>query len=100
MSHVPSPGNQLTPQIAPMRLPHLEHEYRLIAEMAGGYEISKMNGAGISRSIGVIAGGTIDGPRIKGKVLEHSGADWALRIHAEKVSALPCCFSHYNGRQS
>ncbi|KAH7401388.1 hypothetical protein BKA66DRAFT_405119 [Pyrenochaeta sp. MPI-SDFR-AT-0127] len=80
-----SPGNGFTPQAPPMRLPHLEHEYRLIADMGDEYEIPKIHGTGLSRSVSTIAGGTIEGPRIKGKVLDNSGADWATRVHSEKI---------------
>lgn len=71
-----------------MRLPHLEHEYRLIADMGSGYEMPNMRGTGLTRSVGNIAGGTVAGPRITGKVLENSGADWATRVHSKKVSAI------------
>lgn len=93
MSHVPSPGNTLTPDIPPMRLPHLEHVYRLVADMLpAGYEIPNIKGTGESRSVVHIAGGTVTGPRIKGKVLENSGADWAVRVRSKRVSsAFPPC---------
>ncbi|KAK7720788.1 hypothetical protein SLS57_005326 [Botryosphaeria dothidea] len=86
MSHVPSPGNTLTPDIPPMRLPHLEHVYRLVADMLpAGYEIPNIKGTGESRSVVHIAGGTVTGPRIKGKVLENSGADWAVRVRSKRI---------------
>ncbi|KAF4537472.1 uncharacterized protein LTHEOB_1663 [Lasiodiplodia theobromae] len=85
MSHIPSPGNAFTPEVPPMRLPHLEHEYRLIADMGSGYEMPNMRGTGLTRSVGNIAGGTVAGPRITGKVLENSGADWAIRVHSKKI---------------
>ncbi|KAL1852146.1 hypothetical protein VTK73DRAFT_9264 [Phialemonium thermophilum] len=85
-AHVPSPGNVYTPEAPPMRLPHLEHEYRLVARMSPDYyEIANIQGTGVSRSVSNISGGTVEGKRIKGKVLENSGADWAFRVHAKKI---------------
>lgn len=88
MSHRPSPGNDLYPDLPPMRAPHLEYVYRLVAQMhpVDHYEISNIQGTGISRSIGHIQKGTVKGPRINGVVVENSGADWAQRIHVKNVS--------------
>lgn len=86
--HTPSPGNDLYPDFPPMRAPHLEYVYRLVAKMhrTAGYEILQPQGVGVSRSIGHIQSGSVKGPKISGVVVENSGADWAERLHADHVS--------------
>lgn len=85
--HVPSPGNGLFPDIPPMRAPHLEFVYRLVARMhpVDKYEMENIQGTGVTRSVGHIQGGEVRGPKINGTVIENSGADWAQRIHCKKV---------------
>ncbi|KAF5004857.1 hypothetical protein FDECE_8639 [Fusarium decemcellulare] len=82
-----SPGNELYPEIPPMKAPSLEFVYRLVAKMhpTEDYEIENIQGTGVSRSIGHIQSGTVRGPEIEGIVMENSGADWAERIHSKKI---------------
>ncbi|KAM0414736.1 hypothetical protein ACHAPT_013427 [Fusarium lateritium] len=82
-----SPGNELYPEVPPMRAPSFEFVYRLVAKMhpTDGYDIENIQGTGVSRSIGHIQSGTVRGPGIEGVVVENSGADWAERIHSEKI---------------
>ena len=83
-----SPGNELFPELPPMRAPFLEYVYRLVANMDPNnmYQIEKMQGNGISRAVMHIKDGAVRGPKVNGVVVENSGADWAERIHSEKVS--------------
>ncbi|KAM0276603.1 hypothetical protein ACHAQH_006560 [Verticillium albo-atrum] len=80
--HVPSPGNSFAaqdPVAQPMRMPHLEFVYRIVANMdqAKVSEIKNIDGAGLTRLILLIKDGIVEGPRIKGVIVEDSGADWA-----------------------
>ncbi|KAJ4249787.1 hypothetical protein NW762_012129 [Fusarium torreyae] len=90
----PSPGNQMYPDMPAMRAPSLEFVYRLVAKMhpTDGYDIENIQGTGVTRSIGHIQSGTVKGPGIEGIVVENSGADWAERVHSEKVSLRPWMF--------
>jgi len=87
-AHTPSPGNALYPDLPPMRAPHLDFVYRLVAEMhpTSKYLIPNIQGTGISRNVLHIKSGTVKGPRINGVVVENSGADWAKRVHSKKAS--------------
>ncbi|KAH8649972.1 hypothetical protein BX600DRAFT_517194 [Xylariales sp. PMI_506] len=82
-----SPGNELYPELPPMRAPSLEFVYRLVAKMhpTNRYEIKNMQGTGITKSVGHIQSGTVRGPKVNGEVVAESGADWASRIHSEKI---------------
>ncbi|KAF2994885.1 hypothetical protein E8E14_003255 [Neopestalotiopsis sp. 37M] len=82
-----SPGNALYPDVPPMRPPHMEFVYRLVAQMhpTNHYEIENLQGTGVTRSVGHIASGSVGGPKVNGIVVENSGADWAQRIHSKKI---------------
>ncbi|KAF4964246.1 hypothetical protein FSARC_7800 [Fusarium sarcochroum] len=86
----PSPGNQMYPKMPAMRAPSLEFVYRLVAKMhpTDDYDIENIQGTGVTRSIAHIQSGTVKGPNIEGIVVENSGADWAERVHSEKVAFL------------
>ena len=86
-----SPGNELFPELPPMRAPHLEYVYRLVADMDPNnrYQIESIQGTGISRAVMHIKTGVVRGPKINGIVVENSGADWAERIHSKKA-----CFTY------
>lgn len=85
--HTASPGNEYYPEMKPMRAPHLEFVYRLVASMhpTDKYVMSNIQGTGISRAVAHIQDGTVQGPRIKGIVVKNSGADWAQQVHSKKV---------------
>lgn len=83
-----SPGNahRLNPDTPPMSTPNLSFLYRLecnvsVEEMVVGAPY----GAGITRSIVNILDGSLDGPRIKGRVLP-GGADWMTTVEGTHVS--------------
>lgn len=84
--HTPSPGNAFSSGEPPMRMPHLELIYRVVALMGPGpgpsssYSIPNVHGTGVTRLVLPIAGGTVRGPRISGEIVQNSGADWAQRI--------------------
>lgn len=79
--HTPSPGNEFSSGEPPMRMPHLEFIYRIVADMSpNSFSIPNVHGTGISRLILPIIGGTVRGPRIIGEIVKNSGADWAQRI--------------------
>ncbi|CAG7566047.1 unnamed protein product [Fusarium equiseti] len=86
-SFQPSPGNDLYPDMPPMRAPCQEFVYRLVADMhpTKEYDMENIQGTGVSRSVSHIKGGTVKGPGIEGIVVEDSGADWAERIHSNKI---------------
>ena len=71
-----------------MRAPCQEFVYRLVADMhpTKEYDIDNIQGTGVTRSVSHIKGGTVKGPGIEGIVVEDSGADWAERIHSNRVS--------------
>ncbi|EEY19600.1 conserved hypothetical protein [Verticillium alfalfae VaMs.102] len=88
--HVSSPGNPFAAQeaaVPPMRMPHLEFVYRIVANMdqTKVSEIRNIDGAGLIRLILPIKDGVIDGPRIKGVIVEDSGADWAEIPNPDKI---------------
>ncbi|KAF5555083.1 hypothetical protein FNAPI_6240 [Fusarium napiforme] len=88
-SHVPSPGNDFSPSEADipiMRMPHLEFIYRIVAEMdkEGVTEIAGIDGTSKSRVVLPIQGGKVNGPQIKGIIVDKSGADWAEVINPNK----------------
>ncbi|KAK2011932.1 hypothetical protein LZ32DRAFT_692217 [Colletotrichum eremochloae] len=89
--HVPSPGNAFSPSgvdVPPMRMPHLNFVYRIVCDMdPNSYEIPNVDSSGITRHVLPILGGSVKGPRIQGKIVERSGADWLQRIHPEKAFA-------------
>lgn len=80
--HTPSPGNAFSTGEPPMRTPHLEFLYRIVAHMGPGplSVIPNVHGTGITRLVLPIAGGTVRGPRVRGEIVRDSGADWAQRI--------------------
>lgn len=67
----------------------MEFVYRLVANMdpANDYDIADIQGTGVTRSVAHIKSGTVKGPGIEGIVVENSGADWAERVHSQKVSS-------------
>ncbi|KAF5625929.1 hypothetical protein F25303_11240 [Fusarium sp. NRRL 25303] len=92
-SHVPSPGNDFSPSeadIPSMRMPHLEFIYRIVAEMdkEGVTEIAGIDGTSKSRVVLPIQGGQVNGPQIKGIIVDKSGADWAEVINPNKVNTM------------
>jgi hypothetical protein len=84
---LPSPGNDLYPDIPPMRAPHMDFVYRMVAEMHPTqiYKMKNVQGTNITRQVMHIAGGTVRGPRINGTLVKDSGADWAQRMDSPKV---------------
>ncbi|KAM0552439.1 hypothetical protein ACHAPJ_008000 [Fusarium lateritium] len=89
--HVPSPGNTFSPSetdVPKMRTPHLEFIYRIVAEMdeGGVSEIKGVDSTSVTRVVLPIQGGTVNGPQIKGVIVEKSGADWAEVINPNKAS--------------
>lgn len=66
----------------------MEFVYRLVAKMdpANDYDIADIQGTGVTRSVAHIQSGNVQGPGIEGIVVENSGADWAERVHSQKVS--------------
>lgn len=88
MSSSLSPGNGYTPDIPAMRLPNLKHLYRAWVQMdKQTYETKAIQGKALDldRYLLPIAGGTVQGPRIKGKVVPYSGADWCKKVGSSKV---------------
>ncbi|KAF4344548.1 hypothetical protein FBEOM_1516 [Fusarium beomiforme] len=88
--HVPSPGNDYSrsdDDIPRMRRPYLELIYRIVAEMdkGGVTEIKGIDGTAKSRIVLPIQGGYVNGPQIKGVIVEKSGADWAEVINPNKI---------------
>jgi uncharacterized protein DUF3237 len=87
--HVPSPGNSFLPAelaIPPMRRPHLEFVYRIVANMDPNISrIDNIDGTGLTRLILPIKDGLVEGPQIKGVIVENSGADWAEVPDPDKV---------------
>lgn len=87
--HIPSPGNDFSPAglaVPPMRMPHLDFVYRIVCDMDPTVsEIRNAGGTGSTRLVLPILRGTVRGPRIKGEIVERSGADWAERIRPDKV---------------
>lgn len=96
-NHAPSPGNDFSSGEPPMRRPHLEFIYRIVAEMdPGASPIPNVQGTAVSRIVLPIAGGTVRGPQINGEIVKNSGADWAQRIDSPKVGIdipPPACHS-------
>lgn len=79
--HSPSPGNGFSSGEPPMRMPHLEFIYRIVADMdPNSSSIPNVHGTGLSRLILPIVGGTVHGPHITGEIVKNSGADWAQRV--------------------
>lgn len=82
--HTPSPGEAHSVGVHPMRMPHLEHMYRIVCQMTGNNTtIANVQSTNISRLILPIAGGTVSGPNIKGTIVPNSGADWAQLVGDE-----------------
>jgi hypothetical protein len=83
-----SPGNDLYPDIPPMRAPHMEFVYRMVAEMhpTQTYKVKNVHNTNITRQVMHIAGGTVKGPKINGTLVQDSGADWAQRMDSPKVA--------------
>lgn len=89
--HVPSPGNAYSAhgsEVPPMRMPHMEFVYRIVADMdsEGISEIPGVDGTSVSRIVLPIHGGSVSGPRIQGIIVEKSGADWAQVVNPQKAS--------------
>ncbi|KAJ3523223.1 hypothetical protein NM208_g12534 [Fusarium decemcellulare] len=88
-THVSSPGNEYSysESNAPiMRRPHLEFVYRVVAEMdkEGVSEIKSVDSTSVTRLVLPIRGGSVNGPRINGIIVDRSGADWAQVINPKK----------------
>ncbi|KAF4462722.1 hypothetical protein FALBO_10460 [Fusarium albosuccineum] len=62
-----------------MRRPHLEFVYRIVAEMdkEGVSKIKSVDSTSVTRLVLPIRGGSVNGPRIKGIIVDRSGSDWA-----------------------
>ncbi|KZL64558.1 hypothetical protein CT0861_06675 [Colletotrichum tofieldiae] len=90
-AHVPSPGNAFSPSgvdVPPMRMPHLDFIYRIVCDMDPSIsEIPNVDNTSITRLVLPILGGSVGGPRIQGKIVERSGADWLERIRPDKAFA-------------
>lgn len=88
-AHVSSPGNSFLRAdltIPAMRRPHLEFVYRIVANMDSSVsQIANIDGTGHSRLILPIKNGLVEGPGIRGVIVENSGADWAEVPDPEKV---------------
>ncbi|KAK1498431.1 hypothetical protein CCUS01_12788 [Colletotrichum cuscutae] len=86
--HAPSPGNAFSPSgvaVPPMRMPHLDFIYRIVCDMdPNESEIANVDNTGVTRLVLPILSGSVKGPRITGKIVERSGADWAERIRPDK----------------
>ncbi|KAI3401531.1 hypothetical protein diail_10132 [Diaporthe ilicicola] len=94
-NHTPSPGNEFSLGEPPLRMPHLEFIYRIVAEMdPGASPIPNVQGTAVSRIVLPIAGGTVRGPQIKGEIVKNSGADWAQRVDSPKAR-LPALADHH-----
>lgn len=80
----PSPGNEYSPDVAPLRMPHLEFIYRIVVAMdkdpGAVTAIPNAQGLDVTRMVLPIAGGTVRGPLVRGEIVKNSGADWAQRI--------------------
>ncbi|OHF00183.1 hypothetical protein CORC01_04591 [Colletotrichum orchidophilum] len=87
--HVPSPGNAFSPSgvaVPPMRMPHLDFIYRIVCDMDPNVsEIANIDNTGVTRLVLPILSGSVKGPRVAGKIVERSGADWAERISPDKL---------------
>ncbi|KAI3530923.1 hypothetical protein CPAR01_13451 [Colletotrichum paranaense] len=87
--HAPSPGNAFSPSgvaVPPMRMPHLDFIYRIVCDMDPNVsEIANVDNTGVTRLVLPILSGSVKGPRITGKIVERSGADWAERIRPDKA---------------
>ncbi|HEY4773704.1 MAG TPA: DUF3237 family protein, partial [Xanthobacteraceae bacterium] len=57
--------------------PRLEFVFRIRMELGTRQKFGPLPQGGL-RGFVAAAGGTIDGPRLKGRVVPHSGGDWAL----------------------
>ncbi|KAM5354095.1 hypothetical protein ACJ41O_000745 [Fusarium nematophilum] len=70
-----------------MRMPHLEFVYRIVADMdkEGISSIPGVDSTSVTRLVLPIRGGSVNGPRIKGVIVERSGADWAEVINPDKA---------------
>ncbi|WYZ43291.1 hypothetical protein EsH8_VI_000990 [Colletotrichum jinshuiense] len=88
-THAPSPGNAFSPieiAVPPMRMPHLDFIYRIVCDMDSNIsEIHNVDKTDITRVVLPILSGSVKGPRIEGKIVERSGADWAERVGVDKV---------------
>ncbi|KAK2061729.1 hypothetical protein LY76DRAFT_614159 [Colletotrichum caudatum] len=90
------------------RMPHLDFVYRIVCNMGPSFsEISNVDSSSITRIVLPILGGSVKGPRIQGKIVERSGADWLHRSHAQKIRAplisitgLPGAFGRLNARHT
>lgn len=91
--------NQLSPtgtmsyqEIPTTRPPHLEFVYRLRVHMDPmNIDVGAPHGAGFSRMVMNIKGGTLRGPGLEGTIVEHGGADWGTAVEGSKV-----CLSIFN----
>ncbi|UQC90402.1 uncharacterized protein CLUP02_15932 [Colletotrichum lupini] len=87
--HAPSPGNAFSPSgvaVPSMRMPHLDFIYRIVCDMDPNVsEIANVDNTGVTRLVLPILSGSVKGPRITGKIVERSGADWAERIRPDKT---------------
>ncbi|RGP73921.1 hypothetical protein FSPOR_1615 [Fusarium sporotrichioides] len=88
-AHLPSPGNDYShsePSLPRMRMPHLEFIYRIVADMdkGGVAAIEGVDSTHKTRLYLPIQGGTVHGPRIKGVIVDKSGADWAEVLSPKK----------------
>lgn len=106
-THAPSPGNAFLPigiAVPPMRMPHLDFIYRIVCDMDSNIsEIHNVDKTDITRVVLPILSGSVKGPRIEGKIVERSGADWAERVGVDKVgnsSNRPLTMSQYHQVQS
>lgn len=77
-----------------MRMPHLDFIYRIVCDMDPNVsEIANVDNTGVTRLVLPILSGSVKGPRITGKIVERSGADWAERISPDKVGTVQT--NHY-----
>jgi hypothetical protein len=80
----PSPGENFSQGIHPMRLPHLQFVYRIVCQMTGkNTMIAGVQDTNVSRMVLPIAGGVVSGPNIRGIIMPNSGADWAQLVGSE-----------------
>lgn len=64
----------------------MEFVYRIVANMDPNIsQINNIDGTGLSRLILPIKDGLVEGPQIKGVIVEKSGADWAEVPDPEKA---------------
>ncbi|PMD37786.1 hypothetical protein L207DRAFT_532041 [Hyaloscypha variabilis F] len=81
VNRIPSPSNAFSPEIPPMRAPHVEFVYRLQAKMGPvRYSMTKLHASQISRNVAHVSSGTMKGPKISGNITERSGADWSQQV--------------------